>query len=290
MTRSAGASVVVGVDGSEQSLRAVTLAARLAAERGRGLRVVYAFVWPLLRVPLGPVPEAPAEGGLAHQAQRIVAEALAVAVSAQPGLHATGDVVVGTPANVLLGQADNATLVVVGDRGLGGFTSLLVGSVAIQVAAHASCPVVVTRGEAWRPGDILLGVDDSPDGQRAVDFAFEEASMRGVGIIALRAYTHPVSSGPGDMIPLVYDPRDMAAEEETIPAEMLAGHQERYPDVVVQRRLVHKGAAHALLDAAEQATLVVVGSRGRGGFAGLLLGSVSHAMIHHAPCPVAVVR
>ncbi len=290
MTSRAGAPVVVGVDGSAQSLDAVRLAASLAAERGRGLRIVHAFIWPLLRVPVGPLPAGPAEGGLANQADRIVADAIAAARATRPDLDVVGDVLVGAPATMLIRAAGEAFMVVLGDRGLGGFTSLLVGSVAIQVASHAPCPVIVARGDCDRDGDIVVGVDVSDDGSRALDFAFEEAAMRGASIVALRAFTHPVTRDPGDMLPLVYDADDLAAEEETVLAEMLAGHSERFPDVVVKRQVVRQGAAHALIDAAARASMVVVGSRGRGGFTGLLLGSVSQAVLHHAPCPVAIIR
>jgi nucleotide-binding universal stress UspA family protein len=290
MSARAGAAVVVGVDGSDCSLQAVSLASRMAAERKRRLRVVHAFIWPQLRVPLGPAPGGPPEGGLAHQAERIVAEAVALATKTSPDLRISGEVIEGAATPVLLQETQDATLVVVGDRGLGGFTGLLVGSVAIQLAAHAPCPVVVARGDQEREGDVLVGVDGSPKGQDALAFAFEEASLRGVGVTALHAYTHPVTSAPGDLLPLVYDPEQLQDEEAAVLAEALAGWSDRYPDVPVHHQLVRDRTAKALVRAAEKACLVVVGCRGRGGFAGLLLGSVSQAVLHHASCPVAIVR
>lgn len=290
MTALAGAPVVVGVDGSEASTQAVTLATHLAAARGRPLRVVHAFIWPEFHVPLGPDPYGPAEGGLAHAAERIVADAASLATTTAPGLAVSGDVVDGPVVPVLLEEARHAALLVLGHRGLGGFTGLLVGSVAVQLAAHAACPVVVMRGDPDRTRDILVGVDGSPAGEHALRFAFEEAAFRGVGITALHAYTHPVVGDPGDMLPLVYDASQLEAEETAVLAEALAGWCDRYPDVAVHRLLVRDRPGRALVHAADRAGMVVVGSRGRGGFTGLLLGSVSHALLHHASCPVAIAR
>jgi nucleotide-binding universal stress UspA family protein len=290
MTTAAGAPVVVGVDGSERSLLAVGLAAHMAARRARSLRIVHAFIWPELHVPLGPSPEGPPEGGLANDAKRLLMEAMAHAQKLRPDVTVTGEIVVGAPVQVLLAEAHGAAMVVLGDRGLGGFTGLLVGSVAIHVAAHAACPVVVARGEVDRGGDILVGVDGSPAGASALDFAFEEAALRGVGITALHTYIYPVAGDPGDLLPLVYDADQLKDEETAVLAEAVAGWCERYPDVPVNQALVRDRASRALVHAADRAALVVVGCRGRGGFLGLVLGSVSQALLHHASCPVAIMR
>jgi nucleotide-binding universal stress UspA family protein len=281
--------VVVGVDGSPSSAGAVELAAREAALRGCPLRVIHAFIWPYLHVPLEPAPLAPPEGGLQHEAERIVAEAVTRARTTAPEIAVDGETVVGAAAAVLREYSRTASIVVVGDRGLGGFTGLLVGSVAVQLAAHANCPLIVARGavDATRP--VLLGVDGSPANDPAVGFAFEEAALRGAPLVAHHAWTHPVSTEPGDMLPLVYDADDVQAEETRVLAEALAGWHDKYPDVVVRRELVRSGPRRALIEASGRAQLVVVGTRGRGGFAGLLLGSVSQAVLHHAACPVAIV-
>jgi nucleotide-binding universal stress UspA family protein len=180
-------------------------------------------------------------------------------------------------------------LIVVGDRGLSGFTGLLIGSVAVQLAAHATCPVFVARGSVDPAAHVLLGVDGSPANDPVVGFAFEEAALRCVPLVALHAWRHPASTGPGDMLPLAYDPAEVEAEEARLLAEALAGWHDKYPDVTVHRELTHTGTRKALIQATQQAQLVVVGTRGRGGFTGLLLGSVSQAVLHHAACPVAVV-
>lgn len=283
------APVVVGVDGSEQSKAAVRLAVREAAERNRPLRVVHAFIWPLLHVPTGPSPAVP-EGGLRHQAEQIVAEAVEYARSERPGLTVTGDVVTGQASVVLLGESREAALVVVGDRGLGGFSGLLIGSVAVQVVEHALCPVLVARGVERTTGPIVVGVDGSQHSRSAIGFAMEEASWRGTNVVAVHAWTHPVSLGPGDMQPLVHDITAVGEDETRLLAESLAGWRERYPDVAVEQRVVRGRPARVLLDAAEDAQMIVLGARGRGGFAGLLLGSVSQAVLRHAKCPVAILR
>jgi nucleotide-binding universal stress UspA family protein len=283
------APVVVGVDGSDSSLAAVDLAAREATLRQRPLSIVHAFIWPYLHVPLGPSPYGPPEGGLRHQAERILADAYARARAVAPQLPIHGELITGEAAAVLRGCSRTAELVVIGDRGLGGFTGLLLGSVAVQLAAHATSPIIVARGSADPDAPVLLGVDGSPANDPAVGFALEEATLRGVPLTALHTWTHPVSTGPGDMLPLVYDVADVEAEETRVLAEALAGWHDKYPDVVVHRELTHAGARKALIDATHRAQLVVVGTRGRGGFTGLLLGSVSQAVLHHAACPVAVV-
>jgi nucleotide-binding universal stress UspA family protein len=286
---SLAAPVVVGVDGSPCSLVAVDLAAREATLRRRPLRIVHAFIWPYLHVPLGPSPLGPPDGGLRHEAERILADAVARARAAAPDMPVHGEIITGEAAAVLRECSHTAALVVVGDRGLGGFTGLLIGSVAIQLAAHATCPVMVARGAADPAAAVLLGVDGSPANDPAIGFAFEEVALRGVPLAALHTWTHPVSTGPGDMLPLVYDVADVEAEEARVLAEALAGWHDKYPDVVVHRALVHGGARKALIEATSRSQLVVVGTRGRGGFTGLLLGSVSQAVLHHAACPVAVV-
>jgi nucleotide-binding universal stress UspA family protein len=291
MSIHAGAPVVVGVDGSPSSLHAVSAAVPMAAERHRPLRVVHAFIWPLLRVPLGPGPGAPDDAGLRHDAERIVADAVAHARSAGAvGLDVSGEVVTGAAAAVLLAEARDAALVVIGDRGLGGFSGLLLGSVAVQLAAHAPVPVMVVRGTEHQDGPVVVGVDGSGDSDLAIGFAFEEAAFRNADLRAVHAWTHPIASEPGDMLPLVYDVDDVTDEATRLLAEALAGWRDRYPEVKVSRILVRGRARQALVEESTRAQLLVVGARGRGGFTGLLLGSVSQTALHHASCPVAVVR
>ncbi|MDO3705646.1 universal stress protein [Micromonospora sp. C28SCA-DRY-2] len=290
MNSANGAAVVVGVDGSQPALRAVRLAAAEADRRDRPLRIVHGFIWPLLHVPVQPPAGGPPGSGLRQQAERLVAEAVAEAEAAVPGLRVSGEIIDGEAAAVLLGESPAAAMIVLGDRGLGGFSALVVGSVAVQVASYADCPVLVARGSDRADGPVVVGVDGSETSRLAAEFAVEEASVRGAEVLALHAYRHPVSTGPGDMQPLVYDDTELRSDEQRLVAEVTSGLAERWPDVPIARRTVRGRPAAVLNDASRQAQLVVVGRQGRGEFTGLLLGSVSQAVLHHADCPVAVIR
>ncbi|RKN40195.1 universal stress protein [Micromonospora endolithica] len=290
MTINTGAPVVVGVDGSAAALDAVRVAAREAAYRQRPLRVVHAFVWALTGVPLAPAPGAPAGAGLRNQAQRYVTEAVAGAAKVAPDVEVTGAVIDGAATPVLVTESQEAVLLVLGHRGLGGFAGLLIGSVTVQVSARAACPVLVVRGEARADGPVVVGVDGSALSTEAVGFAFEEAARRGVPLVAVHAWLYPSPAGPGEILPLVYDLDAYGAEEERTLAESVAGFAERYPEVPVRHRLVRGTPARVLVEESQRAQLVVVGAAGAGALGGLLLGSVSHAVLHHAHCPLAIVR
>lgn len=285
--------VVVGVDGSASSLAAVDVAAREARLRDAGLRVVHAFLWPATHVPLGAWPLGPPEGGVRNMVEHLVAEAVERARAAEPEVDVSHVVVTGEPLTVLEAQSRAAELVVVGSRGMGGFVGLLVGSTAVHLVAHGRCPVLVVREQPSPDGPIVLGVDGSRAGEQAVDFAFAEAALRGAGLVALHAWTTwnaPLPPPREPSMPYANPPGELAAEEERLLSEALAGHRERYPDVTVKHEVVHGRTREALIEASRSAQLVVVGARGRDGFAGLLLGSVSQALLHHAHCPVVVAR
>ncbi|NXY95462.1 universal stress protein [Streptomyces sp. BR123] len=285
--------VIVGVDGSAPSLVAVEAAAREARWRNAGLQIVHAFRWPPVRVSTGPPVPPPAEREVRQMTEGLVTEAVERAKSVAPSVDATHAVVTGEPVTVLEERSRAAELVVVGSRGIGGFVGLLVGSTAVHLAPRGRCPVLVVRDRPEPAGSIVLGVDGSRAGAAAVDFAFAEATLRGVGIVALHAWTTwnaPVPPPQDPAEPYASRPGMLAQAEERLLAEALAGHRERYPDVPVEPRVVHAATREALIGASATAQLLVVGARGRGGFAGLLLGSVSQAVLHHAHCPVAVVR
>ncbi|MFJ4672642.1 universal stress protein [Kitasatospora purpeofusca] len=267
--------VLVGVDGSEASLAAVDVAVREARLRGRGLRIVHAFIWPLMHVSLGPAQGGPAEGGLRHQAERVLEDARARARALDPELEIGAELVTGEPLTVLAHRSRDSCLVVVGSRGLGRFGALLIGSVAVHLAAHAACPVLIVRGRPEPDGPVLVAVDGSGVGAEALGFAFAEAAARRVPLTALHV-AHPSASLPG--------------QEERALAEAVAGRRDEYPDVELRSELIEAHVRPALIDASRAAQLLVVGARGRGGFAGMLLGSTSQAMIQHAHCPVVVVR
>jgi nucleotide-binding universal stress UspA family protein len=282
--------VVVGVDGSSSALDAVRWAAGEAGRRRTTLQLISAFGW-LETNHLGDH----GLGGryreaLLRRTRAEVSAAAEAAAEAAPGVEVSERVVDGFPVPLLVAASRRAQLVVLGDRGLGGFTSLLVGSVAIGLAARAECPVVVVRGErSSDAGPVVVGIDGSRISEAALAFAFEAAAIRKVPLVAVHAWTDSVLEAA--VAPLL-DWDAIEADEHRLLAERLAGWSEKYPDVAVRRVVARDRPAHALIEQATgtAAQLVVVGSRGRGSAAGLVLGSVSHAVLHHSPCPVAVVR
>ncbi|WP_306320317.1 MULTISPECIES: universal stress protein [unclassified Streptomyces] len=281
--------VLVGADGSESSLDAVAVAAREARQRGLGLRIVHAFIWPLMKAPVGAAAEA-----LRGQADTIVSGAVQHARATEPDLtDVEGEVVTGEPLSILAVRSERADLVVVGSRGLGAFTGLLIGSVAVHLAAHAHCPVLVVRGRAAPEGPVAVAVDGSGDAGAALDAAFSEAARLGSALLALHVWNTWTADGqerPHATAPLVSNLDDLRKDAELTLTDALAPGQAAHPDVSVEQRVLEGRVRPALIDASKESRLLVVGARGRGGFQGLLLGSVSQALLQHAHCPVLVVR
>ncbi|HEY8452355.1 MAG: universal stress protein [Micromonosporaceae bacterium] len=281
--------IVVGVDGSDAGRAAIDLAVTEARLHRRPLRLVHAFVWPILGVYTGPSPEGPPDGGLAADAERLLAESLDHARRAGPDLTVTGEIVTGAAAPVLLDEADRAWLLVLGSRGLGGFVGLLVGSVTVQVASHVRRPLLVARGRRRDDGPVVVGVD-GPASAAAVEFAFAEAEARGAELVAVHAWYGDLPEEVEEKLPLIYDAADVTEALRARLSEWVAEARGRHPGVRAREEVRNGRPAKTLVEASREAQLVVVGARGRGGFAGLLLGSVSQALLHHAECPVAVVR
>jgi nucleotide-binding universal stress UspA family protein len=284
--------VLVGIDGSVSAQAALTWAAREASYRRRPLHIVHAISWPVGGDPFGLDLTTPVHDGLRVTAEVILGEAEYQARQVAPDIRVTAELFVAGAVSTLLNQAQNADLVVVGSRGLGGFRGLLMGSVSSTVAAHAPCPVIVVHphrdGTAFPTapiGRIVVGVDGSGFSTAAIRFAVQEAAQRRVGITAV--YAAPPNRGyPSPQVPAAIIEQITAQ----VVAEAMARQQILVPGIDVKTELVHRHPVQALLDQADGAELVVVGSRGRGGFTGMLLGSVSQAVLHHAGCPVAVVH
>jgi nucleotide-binding universal stress UspA family protein len=278
--------IVVGIDGSSSAVDAARWAAQEAARRTAPVYLVSAFGWSGHRH-LGDPGLGRYRESLLQDSWKTVADA---ARHVAEGVEISELTLDGFPVPLLVTESRTAGLLVIGDRGLGGFTSLLIGSVAIRLAAQAECPVVVVRGEdPSDTGPVVVGVDGSPISEAALEFAFDAADSRGVPLIAVHVWNdYAVAFAVTE--PVEWD--SVEAEESRLLAERLAGWNEKYPDVEVRRVIVSDGPAHALIEqaTASKAQLVVVGSHGRGSAAGLVLGSVSHALLHHSPCPVAVVR
>jgi nucleotide-binding universal stress UspA family protein len=291
MTITPGPTIVVGYDGSPASETAAFWAAAEAERQRTKVHLVHVLALPIISSPIGIAVAVDTEP-LRSEAERLLDEVRQRIRAEHPSLVIDVVVELGSTAPALLQEATEAVLVVVGSRGLSEFRDLAAGSVSAHVATHAPCPVVVIP-PSW-PSEgasgVVVGVDGSELSVAAVDFAFEQAQARNTALTAVMAWQDPIRTGPGDQLPLVYDLDTLEQESASLLAESVAGHAEKFPDVVVHRSLVRGHADDVLLDAGRSAELIVVGSRGRGAFRGLLLGSTSRSLVHDAPCPVAVVR
>ncbi len=320
MTTTAGTrrAVVVGVDGSLSGEAALDWAVDEAARRHLPLHLVHAFAFEYPVIGVGGMPESEV---MLVAATGLVESAAARATAAAPGLTVTTATPQDYAPHALVSASEHADTVVVGARGLGGVRGLLVGSVSLQVATHAHCPVVVVpeaaralaglggpEEEEGIPSDedrmieppegaaplergrVVVGVDGSELSSAALGYAFMEASERGCGLTAVNAWLLNAPSISLAESGITFDPELLEGQQKILLAESLAGWSEKYPDVEVQRRTVHADPTEALVIESVGAELLVVGSRGRGGFSGLLLGSVSQGVLHRAHCPVAIVR
>lgn len=267
--------IVAGYDGSPASQEALDWAAREAQAHGVVLTVCH--VW-------GRAVPSDAAADLARKyGERVIARGVRHAQAAIGAGDVRPLLVSGSPADVLCDMSGSADMVVLGHRGRGGLTGLLLGSVSLQVAAHARGAVVVVRGH-WRPVPghvpcaVVAGADGSGASQPAIAFAFAEAALRDAPLLAVCALADTPS--------ILGGARLLEADFE----QALAKCEADYPTVVVRRQVVQGAPRGALLDAAAGAQLLVVGARGRGGLRGMMLGSVSTSALHHSPCPVAVVH
>jgi nucleotide-binding universal stress UspA family protein len=270
--------IVAGYDGSPGAAQALRWAAREAWARGTTLTVCLAWTPDHM--------ELPTESALCDLArqrgQQILARGLPYAESVLGPGRVDQDLAAGSAARVLCERSRAAEMVVVGGRGRGELPGLGLGSVSWQVAGHACGRVVVVRG-AWRPanrvpGPVVLGADGSPAGQDATVFAFEEAALRDVPLVTVCALT----DAPGRL----GGSRQLEEDFE----HLVAAEAKEHPEVSVVRHVLPGTPRAALLAAAADAQLLVVGARGRGGFDAMSLGSIAQAVLLYAPGPVAVVR
>ncbi|MFE0698869.1 universal stress protein [Streptomyces sp. NPDC058872] len=283
--------IVAGVDGSPESLAAADWAAREAEHRGLALRLVHAWRWEPLDLPLVQDPETQQRA-----ARAVLHEAEATIAQRHPGLTLTAELLPDVPVAALLGIGERAEMLVIGSRGHGAVTGFLLGSYGQQIIAAASRPVVAVRsrdGEPAEPpsGYVLVGQLGSPeDSAAALGFAFEAAAARGASVRAVRAWSLPplYAYSPASMR-LADEAGGLVPYEEKELREALAPWRERFPDVPVIEHVELGSAGQVLLSASGGAQLLVVGRRARRGALGPRIGSVAHAALHLAPCPVAVV-
>lgn len=282
--------VVVGVDGSTHARKAADWAAAEAANRRAPLRLVFAYQLPV--VGYAGYSMAPSDLGRVMRAEgrRMLSDVAGGLRTRHPGLDVETRLFQGDAVVALRRASETARLTVVGSRGKGRVSGTLLGSVALAITGHGSAPVAVIPADSpdWTSaGPVVVGVDGSPTSEAAIKFAIEVAGVRGATLVAVHAWrdSRPTLS---DVSPI--DHARLAESERALLAEQLAGWRDRFPDVEVIPAVEQGGATQALLAHGQQAQLLVVGSRGRGGFAGMVLGSTSHSLITHALCPVVVVR
>ncbi|MDN3029289.1 universal stress protein [Streptomyces sp. S.PB5] len=268
--------VVVGVDGSLIAVRALDRAAQEAVARGVGLRIVHAVSD---RDTAGPV--------LASAVERVRAH--------HPGLPVVTAASEAGTVRTLVQESEGAALTVVGNRGLGGFAGLLVGSVGLRLAAHTRSPLLVVRGDHPCDGDrdVLLGLAGDADADAAA-YAFQEAERRGARLRVLHSWVHRhVVPELPSMVPATSPgQRELArtdAAEEAVPRFSMAALHDRHPAVAVEARTVRTSPAHALLEATREAGLAVVGVHHHTGRMRPRLGPVAHTLLHRSHCPVVFV-
>ncbi|MBI3214057.1 MAG: universal stress protein [Mycobacterium sp.] len=292
-TPTAHRGILVGVDGSPSAKVAVDWAAREAASRNVPLTLVHVINpvvftnWTEVAMPVDYTVWQEERGA------KILAAAAALANDAAKehgGVRVETETVSGSTLPTMIDLTKDAELVVVGCRGQGALARTLLGSVSSGLVNHAHCPVAVIHDEDPlmqdpRHAPVVLGIDGSPASETATAIAFDAASRRGVELVAI----HAVSDSDVIEMPGV-DYTTLEQQANELLAERLAGWQERYPDVRVRRVVTWSRPAKLLVEESEKAQLLVVGSHGRGGFTGMLLGSVSSAVAHAARMPVIVAR
>ena len=277
-------TVVVGVEGTDSSHDALAWAAQAAESRRDDLEIVYAIGVPYSSV------ELLYDDAINQGAEKLLHDESVRALEVAPELTVRTTLSRSTPAKALTDASERAALVVVGSRPLGVLERVFAGSLSYQVVAGSHCPVLVVPQGAGRGGSgVVVGADGSPDSIEAIALAAAEADRSRQDLVVVHAWQSPVTYLSMDVVTGSYDEL-IQERERMLLAESVAGLRERYPDLRIHRRLAHKQPAQALLDLAKGAKLLVVGSRGLHGVARMLLGSVSHTVVVHAPCPVLVVR
>lgn len=269
--------VVVGIDGSEPSRGALRWAAGEAAARGLPLRVLFAA--------------SSADRELWATARAMVAEAVGEARGWQPTVTVDGGVTDGNPIAELCAASAGASVMVTAASGVGGFPGMLLGSIASQVALHAQSPAVIVRGvpeDAAAP--VLVGVDNSRESDLALAAGFETAEARGVGVVAVRVCRPTMLEYRGERHHAKAGPATVTSAEHYAISEAVAEWRTKYPKVEVETRVVTDSPAGALVAASARAQLLVIGSRGHASFPGVRLGATALQVLHHAACPVMIVR
>lgn len=278
--------VVVGTDGSVRAAAAVTQAAEEAVLRDLPLRLIYGFAPLYGYTGLDPTPPA----DILHACEEVLQAEVDRIRKAFPSLDVSSAVIVADPAVVLVEESKKATILFVGARGLGAVRRLLLGSVSTKAATYAKCPVIVVRGKAGDPnGPIVVGVSPEVGSNEAVEFAFTEARLRNKAVRVIQSQQHAAANyellpetAIRAMVALRMD--DVAKRSE----EAFEKIKATYPDVEATLDVLNFHAVDALLDASDEASLIVVGKHGGGVLASRIMGSVTQGVLGSAPV-VAVV-
>lgn len=288
--------VVVAVDGSAASHNAVRWAANTANKRGIPLRLASSYTMPQFLYAEGMVPPQELFDDLQSETMEKIDEARAIAHGVAPDLKIGHTIAEGSPIDMLLDMSRDVTMIVMGSRGLGGLSGMVMGSVSAAVVSHASCPVVVVRedntlDESTKYGPVVVGVDGSDVSQKATEIAFAEAHARGAELVAVHTWMDmQVQASLAGLSAAQQQWEEVEREQKDMLAERLQPLTDAYPEVQVRKVITRDRPVRALVENSEGAQLLVVGSHGRGGFKGMLLGSTSRALLQSAPCPMMVVR
>lgn len=287
--------VVVAVDGGEPSNNAVRWAANTANKRGIPLRLASSYTMPQFLYAEGMVPPQELYDDLQNECLRKIADAREIALEVAPDIKIGHTVAEGSPIDMLLDLSKESTMIVMGSRGLGGLSGMVLGSVSAAVVSHASCPVVVVRDDnavtdETKYGPVVVGVDGSEVSVKATQVAFEEADARGAELVAVHTYM----DGSGTPAAGAIVAEDQLKQVDSTRAkkldDALSSFTSQFPDVKVRKVVTRDRPVRALVEQAKDAQLLITGSHGRGGFKGMLLGSTSRALLQAAPCPMMVVR
>lgn len=288
--------IVVAVDGSEAGAAAVAWAANAAAKRSAPLKLVTAYTMPQFMYADGMIPPQELYDQLEDEAMEKINDAREIVTGFDENIEVSYYIGEATPIDLLLQLSEDADIVVMGSRGLGGLSGLVLGSVSSAVVSHAACPVVVVRKDndvtvENKYGPVVVGVDGSDISRKALDYAFREADARGATLRAVHSWADAQVQTSLVGLAAVQSQLDaMSAQERKILQDELAPMREKYPEVTVEEVVERDRPIQVLKENSDDAQLLVLGSHGRGGFRGMLLGSTSRALLQYAPCPMMVVR
>lgn len=296
MATTSDKEIIVAVDGSDASNEAVRWAANAALKRKQPLKLVSAYTMPQFMYADGMVPPQELYDELESEAGDKIENARKIVTDFSADVEVSYLVKEGAPIDTLLDLSETAEMIVMGSRGLGGLSGLVMGSVSSAVVAHAECPVVVVRKDNDvtvdnKYGPVVVGVDGSEISRQALKIAFREAEARGALLRTVHSWTdtqiHTTYVG---LVDAQNQMDRMIVERQNMMEDELKELIKEYPSVQVEEIVERERPVQSLTEASKDAQLLIVGSHGRGGFKGMLLGSTSRTLLQYAPCPMMVVR